>query len=157
MEFNATFIAAFISFIVFTVVMNLILYKPINSIVQKRKELVDANYEEASKNAEKKDEVLQEREEKLLKAAEDSRALLAQKTADVNKRKDEMTSKAKAEAQKNIDAYNLYYTNATNEAKAFLRNEVVSLAQAISDKFLGENEKINEEENKDLLDSITQG
>lgn len=157
MEFNATFIVAFISFVVFTIIMNSILYNPINAIVQKRKNLVDANYEEANKNSEKKESVLQEREEKLAKATDDAKALVAEKTAEVNGKKDEMTSKAKAEAQKNIDAYNLYYKNATVEAKSFLRTEVINLAQAICDKFLGENEKINEEENKDLLDSIIQG
>ena len=157
MEFNATFIVAFISFIVFTVIMNLILYKQITDIVQKRKELVDANYDEANKNSEKKESVLQEREEKLAKATDDAKALVAEKTAEVNSKKDEITSNAKAEAQKNIDAYNLYYKNATSEAKDFLRTEVITLAQAISDKFLGENEKINAEDNKDLLDGITQG
>ena len=156
MEFNATFIVAFISFIVFTFVMNIILYKPINDIVQKRKTLVDANYNEADENSIKKETVLQEREAKLTKATNDAKALVAEKTAEVNCKKDEITSKAKAEAQKNIEAYNLYYKNATAEAKSYLRTEVVSLAQAISDKFLGANEKIDEEENKELLDAITE-
>ena len=157
MEFNATFIVAFVSFIVFTFVMNLILYKPINDIVQKRKNLVDANYNDADKNSEQKEEVLKVREDKLEQAAEKAKSIVAQKTEEVNNKKDEITLKAKTEAQKNIDAYNLYYKNATAEAKDFLRKEVVNLAQAISDKFLGENEKISEEENKELLDSITQG
>jgi len=157
MEFNGTFIVAFISFIAFTFIMNIILYKPISDIVQKRKNIVDKNYEDANKNSIKKDEVLQEREDKLAKATEDAKAIVAEKTNEVNDKKEEITSKAKAEAQKNIDAYNVYYTNATADAKDFLRKEVVSLAQSISDKFLGESEKINEEENKDLLDSISQG
>ncbi len=157
MEFNGTFIVAFISFIAFTFIMNIILYKPINDIVQKRKNIVDKNYEDANINSIKKEEVLQERENKLAKATEDAKAIVAEKTTEVNDKKEEMTSKAKAEAKKNIDAYNLYYKNATIDAKSVLRKEVVELAQAISDKFLGEKEKINEEENKDLLDSITQG
>lgn len=157
MEFNGTFIVAFVSFVVFTVVMNLILYKPINSIVQKRKAIVDANYEEAEKNSVKKDEILHERDEKLSKATDEAKELVTSKTIEANNQKDEITLKAKKEAQKNIEAYNLYYKNATSEAKDFLKTEVVSLAQAISDKFLGEDEKINVDENKELLDSITQG
>ena len=47
------------------------------------------------------------------------------------------TKRKYEEEEKNIDAYNLYYKNATAEAKDFLRKEVVNLAQAISDKFLG--------------------
>ena len=155
MEFNATFIVAFISFIVFTVIMNIILYKPINGIVQKRKELVDANYHEADKNSEKVAAVLKDREDKLLKATDDAKNLVSEKIAEVNVQRDEITSKAKAEAKKHIDDYNLYYQNATVEAKNFLRCEVVQLAQAISDKFLGENEKIDADSHKELLDSIT--
>ena len=157
MEFNATFIVAFISFIVFTVIMNKILYEPICGIVQKRKELVDANYEDADKNSKKVSEVLQERELKLAEATTEAKNIVAQKTAQVNDKKDEITSNAKKEAQKHIDAYNLYYNNATNEARQYLKSEVVSLAQQISDKFLGENEKIDIDAHKDLLDSVTQG
>lgn len=157
MEFNGTFIVAFVSFVIFTFVMNLILYKPINDIVLKRKKLVDANYEEAEKNTLKKEEILHERDEKLLKATDEAKKIVANRTLEVNNQKDEITSKAGKEAQKNIDAYNLYYKNATSEAKEFLKTEVISLAQAISNKFLGEGEQINADKNKDLLDSITQG
>lgn len=157
MEFNATFIVSFISFIVFTIVMNMILYNPINNIILKRKELVDKNYEEANKNSEQKETVLQEREDKLSKAIDEAKNLVAEKTTEANIKKDEITSNAKAEAQKNIDAYNLYYKNATAEAKDFMYKEVVTLAQAISDKFLGEKEKINAEDYKDLLETIKQG
>ncbi len=157
MEFNGTFIVAFVSFVIFTFVMNLILYKPINDIVLKRKKLVDANYEEAEKNTVKKEEILHERDEKLLKATDEAKKIVADRTLEVNNQKDEITSNAGKEAQKNIDAYNLYYKNATSEAKEFLKTEVISLAQAISNKFLGESEQINADENKDLLDSITQG
>lgn len=155
MEFNATFIVAFISFIIFTIIMNVILYKPINGIVQKRKELVDANYQEADENSEKVKSVLQNREDKLLKATDDAKNIVSEKIAEVNVKRDEITSKAKADAKKNVDDYNLYYTNATAEAKLFLRSEVVQLAQAISDKFLGENEKIDIDSHQDLLNSIT--
>ena len=49
MEFNATFIVAFVSFIIFTVIMNLILYKPLSKVVAQRQQFIDENYEEAIK------------------------------------------------------------------------------------------------------------
>lgn len=157
MEFNATFIVAFISFIVFTFVMNLILYKPICDIVEKRKKLVNSNYEEADKNDEKKQAVLQERENKLANATEEAKSIVAEKTNEINSKKDEITSKAKAEAQKNIDAYNVYYNNATAEARDYLKKEVVNLAQTISDKLLGADEKISDDEGAEIFESIMQG
>lgn len=157
MEFNATFIVAFFSFIVFTVLMNLILYKPISDIVMKRKDFVDSNYAEANRNSEKKVEILLDKREKLAQAGEDAKVIVAQKTAEANAQKDEIALNAKKEAQKNIDAYNLYYKNATKEAKEFLNAEIVNLAQAISDKFLDPEEKISQELTEELTESVTQG
>lgn len=157
MEFNATFIVAFFSFIVFTVLMNLILYKPISDIVMKRKDFVDSNYAEANRNSEKKVEILLDKREKLAQAGEDAKVIVAQKTAEANAQKDEIALNAKKEAQKNIDAYNLYYKNATKEAKEFLNAEIVNLAQAISDKFLDPEEKNSQELTEELTESVTQG
>lgn len=157
MEFNATFIVAFFSFIVFTVLMNLILYKSISDIVMKRKDFVDSNYAEANRNSEKKVEILLDKREKLAQAGEDAKVIVAQKTAEANAQKDEIALNAKKEAQKNIDAYNLYYKNATKEAKEFLNAEIVNLAQAISDKFLDPEEKISQELTEELTESVTQG
>ena len=77
MEFNATFLVAFFSFIVFTVIMNLILYKPINNIVLKRKQLVDANYEEAHENSDKAVSILLDKEKQIKKATDDAKEIIA--------------------------------------------------------------------------------
>ena len=42
LEFNATFIVAMISFIVFMLIMNAILYKPLAHIQQNRTDLIDS-------------------------------------------------------------------------------------------------------------------
>ena len=52
MEFNATFIFSFVSFLVFMWIMNIILYKPIADIVAQRKKYLDDNAEVANKNIE---------------------------------------------------------------------------------------------------------
>lgn len=157
MEFNATFLVAFFSFIVFTVIMNLILYKPINDIVMKRKQLVDANYEEAHENSDKAVSILLDKEKQIKKATNDAREIISEKTSDATAKKEEMTLDAKNEAQKNIDAYNLYYKNATKDAKEFLKVEVVNLAQAISDKFLNPEEKISNDITDEDIETIMQG
>ena len=47
MEFDATFIIATISFIVFVLIMNRIFYAPILKIMQERQNLVEENYSSA--------------------------------------------------------------------------------------------------------------
>ena len=44
MEFDATFIFAAMSFIVFVFIMNAVLYKPIFNIIKQREELVEQNF-----------------------------------------------------------------------------------------------------------------
>ena len=156
MEFNATFIVAFISFALFTIIMNKILYAPISEIILKRKQFVDANFEEANKNLEKKDIILQEKTDMLNKAVDEAKSIVSDRILQVNTQKDKMTFDAKKEAQKNIDAYNLYYKNATKEAKEFLNVEIVNLAQAISDKFLNSDEKIYVDNVENLTEGVIQ-
>ena len=57
-EFNATFLVAMLSFVVFIMVMNAIFYRPILNIMRKRDEYINSNYDEAkelSEQAEKLD------------------------------------------------------------------------------------------------------
>ena len=51
-EFNATFLVAMLSFVVFILIMNAIFYNPILSIMRKRNAYIDSNYQE-SKDFEK--------------------------------------------------------------------------------------------------------
>ena len=47
MEFNATFFISAISFIVFVFIMNAILYRPLERIVEEREKLISQNYDTA--------------------------------------------------------------------------------------------------------------
>ena len=156
MEFNGTFLVAFISFIVFTIIMNLILYKPISDIVAKRKKYIDSNYGEAQDNSDKSQAIYADRENQLSKAKNTAIENVTKKTKAANAQKDEQTAVAKNEAQKFIDDTRVYYLNATRDAKNYLRTEIVTLAQAISNKFLSAEEHI-ENVDEDIINNILQG
>lgn len=49
-EFNATFIIAMLSFVVFIMIMNTIFYQPILNIIRKRDNYINSNYEESKNN-----------------------------------------------------------------------------------------------------------
>ena len=66
MEFNGTFFATIITFIVFVFVMNKILYAPILKVMEEREEFIRSNYKEADDNNAKSDELTQEKAEKQL-------------------------------------------------------------------------------------------
>ena len=76
MEFNATFIVSAISFIIFVVLMNIILYAPLQKVVEERKKTVDNNYNEANANSEKSTALLKDRADKILKAGQDAKSVI---------------------------------------------------------------------------------
>ena len=156
MEFNATFIVSAISFIIFVVLMNIILYAHLQKVVEERKKTVDNNYNEANANSEKSTALLKDRADKILKAGQDAKSVINAKSNDANIKRDEITQSAKEESLKNIEANREYFDNATQEAKEVLKANVVGLAQSISDKFLGSDEKIIGVDNE-LIDKIMQG
>ena len=61
MEFNATFLATIISFILFVFLMNKILYAPILNIMAERKAYIDGNYNLANENDDKTKAISEEK------------------------------------------------------------------------------------------------
>lgn len=155
MEFNATFIVAFISFIIFTFIMNIILYKPINDIVSKRKNYIDTNYDKAKDNSEKTKTILEDRKNQLAKARLGAKEDVDKKIGLIKNQREEITLKAQKEAKELVEQNRLQSINSSNEARETLKVEIKNLAQMISDRFLNPEEKIADMDNN-LVDKIMQ-
>lgn len=139
MEFNATFIVAFVSFILFTIIMNLILYKPVNKIVSERQKFIDDHYEEAKSKVAKSAALLKDRERKLEKSKHDAKKIIVDKTTEIKTQKSAMTAQAQQSAATTIDSAKEDLQQSKNEAQKVLSSQVLGLAQDISAKILGEN------------------
>ena len=145
MEFNATFIISFISFIIFIIIMNYILYKPIGNIVEKRKQFIDENYTAARENHDKSQAILKDKKDKL----DNTRKSVKEKTnSALDKAKEEKSQielsakeEAKLKIEKNLEELNVN----RQEAVSILKKDVINLAQIISDKFIEIIEKIMQE------------
>lgn len=142
MEFNATFIVAFVSFIIFTVIMNLILYKPLSKIVMERQKFIDDNYKEAKLKHEKSEAILRDKERKFEKTKHDAKTIIAEKVAETKNQKAVMTSSAQQKVGATIDEAKENLQAEKLGAQDVLSNQVVNLAQDISSKILGENVSI---------------
>ncbi len=156
MEFNATIIVAFISFVAFIFIMNFMLYKPINKIVSKRQKLIDENYEIAKTNISKSKVILSQREETLDKAKASSREEISKSIEDANSIKNTKLISSKKEARNTIEENKNLLNETKNNAIEPLKNEVVVLAQSISDKILKNHEKIENVDNE-FIEKIIQG
>lgn len=142
MEFNATFIAAFVSFILFTIIMNLILYKPINKIVDERQKFVDDNYEEAKQNSVKAEAIIKDKNKKIENTKHEAKKALVDSTHEAKLKKSELTSDAQKTASQKIDEAKSGLQNEKDAAQSELTDKVVDLAQQISSKILGESFEI---------------
>ena len=145
MEFNATFLVTAISFIIFAILMNLVLYKPLEQIVLKRQKFINDNYDDSQKNIDKSKALIKDREDKLTNAKSEAVDSINRKTDLANAQKDEITTGAKQEALNQLKSNREYFSNA--------KQDVLNLAQNISNKFLNADEQIKCESD-DLINEL---
>ena len=138
-EFNATFLIAMISFVVFIIIMNAILYKPILSIISERQSYIDGNLNAAQNSKTKAKNILDEKTQRLNEASAKSKHIIASRVQKENDDAKNLTDKAKADSQLSINSAKASLHNEEIETTNALKDNVKSLAENISSKILGEN------------------
>lgn len=138
MEFNATFIASAISFIVFTLIMNAIFYKPLNSVVQEREKFIDDTNEEAKLHREKSEALLKDKERKLEKTRQEAKKIILDKSDEVKTKKAKLASDAQTKAAEKIGIAKDDLCKSSGEAQAVLSEDVKNISQQIAAKILGQ-------------------
>ena len=137
MEFNATFLATIITFIVFVILMNKILYAPILGIMQKRREIIDGNYKSAQENDAKSAELTSEKEEKLADAKEEAREKYNEIVDEFKSQRAETVVNAQDSAREEIRRSTIELENVSNEVKNNLKGSMTDLANDIVEKVIG--------------------
>ena len=137
MEFNATFLATIVSFIVFVLLMNKILYAPILNVMEQRKTFIDGNYDDAKKNEAKIEKLVQKKEEKLLEAKNEAKEIFNESVDEFKAQKDKIVEEAQAEAKEEIEQSRIDLENISNEAKEALKGSMTDLANDIVEKVIG--------------------
>ncbi len=127
-EFNATFLIAMLSFVIFILIMNSIFYKPILAIIRKRDEYINSNYEDSKRFADSAqeinttraakleqtqekcrhefktvvDKIQSEAGEKIQAAKENSKVVIQSKKADLLSEEDALKNKVKDSVVKDL-------------------------------------------------------
>lgn len=137
-EFNATFIVAMLSFVLFIMIMNVIFYKPILNIMRKREEYINSNYSKAKEFSQKADEFETQRNEKIQETQAECRMniknIVEKAQDDANLKTSEAREQAKKEIQVKKDTLNVEEQNLKNAVKSTV---VSNLASSITSKLLG--------------------
>lgn len=137
MEFNATFLATIVTFILFVILMNKVLYAPILNIMEERKNFIKNNYEEATKNDEKAKKLAQKREEKILDAREEAKELYNEAIDGFKNQKTDIVSQAQNLAVEELEKSRIELEQLSNEVKEGLKSSMTKLANDIVEKVIG--------------------
>lgn len=144
MEFNATFFVSVISFLAFVFIMNKIFYAPLTKVIGQRKELLDANYNDAKQFNDDADSILRNRDERLSDVEQKSRKLISDKIEAENTRAKDLTAQAFKKSSAEIQARKDELLKEKEEAMPVLNSKVLGLAESISSKVLGMDVKIQD-------------
>lgn len=153
MEFNGTFFATILSFVIFVYLMNKVLYTPIRKIVTERQELIASNYSHAKENDEKAEELVKTRERKLVEAKDSARKKYNELVDGFKNERSEIINEAQVQTKAELDeAYN-NLKNVSDSAKESLKNSMNDLANDIVEKVLGYRSEIQGFDN-DVVNDI---
>lgn len=152
-EFNATFLVAMISFVVFIIIMNAILYKPILSIIEERQAYIDKNNNDAIDSKNKIQNILDDKEKRLNEASAKSKKIISERVQKENENSTAITEKTKAESLADISSAKDELLNESIQTTEVLKTNIKDLAEKISEKILGENFAIENFDNE-IIDKV---
>ncbi len=148
MEFNATFLVSAVSFIIFTIIMNIIFYKPLERVIDERQKFLDETKNDAVYSSNKADAILKDRDEKLSKSVSDAKKLVADKVNEANENSRARTGEAKQKSMEEITSAKSSLQNEAKQNTEELKTKVKDLAEVISSKVLGMDVKIENTDNE---------
>lgn len=137
MEFNATFLITAISFIAFTFLMNVILYRPLEKIVDERKELIENNYSESENAKLKAKSILEKKAQELAQAKADAKlSVVVQLKRDYDESSQKLRDK-KIKSVEFLAEQKEQLKAQSTEIEANLSENIRNYAQMIKDKLFG--------------------
>lgn len=142
MEFNATFLISAISFILFTLLMNKIFYKPLGKIMNERENFINDNLNDAKISNDKAEFLLKDKDEKLAKSLIEARAIVSKELDATNKQSAQITAQAKQKAKNEVD---LAKQSLSCEVEGFedeLNSKINELSEFLKNKIINSTEKL---------------
>ena len=136
LEFDGTFLFALISFIIFVILMNLILYRPIMKIMDEMQKYLDKNKDTAAQSKQKAAEVLQNMEDEILSAKLQASNILSETQNEIKAEKNTALKDKKEEIKEKISSYNAGLQSQKDEAENALKNEINDFVKMTVSKVL---------------------
>jgi F-type H+-transporting ATPase subunit b len=136
-DFNATLPLMAIQFVLLTVVLTFIFYKPITKVLEDRESYINGNLTQASEKLLKADELYNQYEEQLKSAKTNAQTVVAQAEKEAKDAVALEITQARADAAKLIEQTNKELEAQKALALEKLDTQVDELSQLIKEKLLG--------------------
>ena len=144
MEFNATFLISAISFVLFTLIMNRIFYKPLEKIMTERQEYIDNTLLKAKFSSDKADAILNDKKNKIDETISNSKKMITDSVQSTNNKVNTIINNAKIKSRESIVQAKDDLQKQAQELNKKLDNESKLLAEFISSKVLGFDTKLED-------------
>ena len=136
-DFNATLPLMAAQFILLTVVLTFILYKPVAKVIDERESYINGNLTTASDKLVKADELYKQYDEQLKTARVNAQAIIAKSEKEAKDVVALEINEARLDAAKLIDKTNKELESQKSVALQQLETQVDELSQLIKEKLLG--------------------
>jgi F-type H+-transporting ATPase subunit b len=136
-DFNATLPLMAIQFILLTVVLTFLFYKPVSKVIDERETYINGNLTTASEKLIKADELYNEYDEQLKTARVSAQAIIAQSEKEAKDIVAAEINQARLDATKLIEQTNRELEAQKSLALQQLETQVDELSQLIKEKLLG--------------------
>jgi F-type H+-transporting ATPase subunit b len=136
-DFNATLPIMALQFILLTVVLTFVFYKPVAKVIEDRDTMINTNLTEASAKLLKADELYKQYDEQLKSARSNAQLTIAESEKEAKEIVAEEINKAREDASKLIQQTNKELEAQKSLALQKLETQVDELSDLIKDKLLG--------------------
>jgi F-type H+-transporting ATPase subunit b len=136
-DFNATLPLMAIQFILLTVVLTFMFYKPVAKVIDERETYINGNLTQASEKLIKADELYKEYDEQLKAARVSAQSVIAQSESEAKAVVTKEITEARADAARLIEKTNKELEAQKSVALEKLEAQVDELSELIKEKLLG--------------------
>lgn len=143
-EFNATFLVAMLSFVVFIMLMNAIFYRPILNIMRKRDEYINSNYDEAKELSEQAEKLDIKKAETIQQTQNECRTEIKNVVENAQGLASKNVQDARTEVKNEIQLKKDSLVRESEALEGVLKSSVVTdLASSITSKFMSKDLAVN--------------
>ncbi len=143
-EFNATFLVAMLSFVVFIMIMNAIFYRPILNIMRKRDEYINSNYDEAKELSEQAEKLDVKKAETIQQTQNECRTEIKNVVENAQGLASKNVQDARTEVKNEIQLKKDSLVRESEALEGVLKSSVVTdLASSITSKFMSKDLAVN--------------